>query len=205
MSSGFEIVRGLHGDHAREAVALLYEAFEVKVLNELRPRSRQQAERVFLASMEPERALAAIDGDGSVLGVAGIGRKGAPFMELRLGLLVREFGLGGGLWRRAYSLVEALAAPISKDVSRIEVLAVRADSRGVGVGRALLEAAVAAAAEVGARAITLEVVDTNGRARDLYERVGFEHVRTTAAVLSHPAAAIRPSTSCGAPCASRYR
>jgi ribosomal protein S18 acetylase RimI-like enzyme len=26
--------------------------------------------------------------------------------------------------------------------------------------------------------VTLEVVDTNGRARELYERVGFEHVRT---------------------------
>jgi ribosomal protein S18 acetylase RimI-like enzyme len=178
LAGGFEIVRGLDGDHAGEAAALLYDAFEVKVLHELRPRSREQAERVFLESMEPARALAAIDGDGSVLGVAGIGRKGAPFMQLRLGLLVREFGLGGGLWRRAYSLMETLAAPISKHVSRIEVLAVRSDSRGAGVGRALLEAAVAAADEAGARAITLEVVDTNGRARDLYERVGFEHVRT---------------------------
>jgi ribosomal protein S18 acetylase RimI-like enzyme len=177
-AGGFEIVSGLTGPQARDAAALLYEAFEVKVLHELRPRSREQAERVVLESMEPARALAAIDGDGSVLGVAGIGRKGAPFMELRLGLLVREFGLGGALWRKAYSLMEALASPSSKAVSRIEVLAVRADSRGAGVGRALLEAAVAAAAAGGARVVTLEVVDTNGRARELYERVGFEHVRT---------------------------
>jgi GNAT superfamily N-acetyltransferase len=147
MSAGcFEIVRGLAGERAREAVSLLYEAFEIKVLHELRPRSREQAERVFLESMEPARALAAIDGVGTVVGVAGVGRKGAPFMELRLGLLVREFGLGGALWRRAYALMETLAAPISEDVSRIEVLAVREDARGAGVGRALLEAAVAIAA-----------------------------------------------------------
>jgi ribosomal protein S18 acetylase RimI-like enzyme len=177
-AGGFEIVRGLDGDHARQAVSLLYDAFEVKVLHELRPRSREQAERVYLESMEPARALAAVDGDGCVLGVAGIGGKGAPFMELRLGLLVREFGLGGALRRRAYSLMETLASPISKTVSRIEVLAVREDARGAGIGRALLEAAVAVAAKEGQRAVTLEVVDTNGRARELYERVGFELVRT---------------------------
>jgi ribosomal protein S18 acetylase RimI-like enzyme len=175
---GFELVRGLEGPHLPQAVSLLYEAFEQKVIHELRPRSREQAERVVSESLAPQRALVAVARDGSVLGVAGIARKGAPFMVLRFGLLVREFGLAGAVWRKAYSLLDVLASPYSKDISRIEVLAVREDARGAGIGRALLEAAVASEEAAGARAVTLEVVDTNGRARDLYERVGFELVRT---------------------------
>jgi ribosomal protein S18 acetylase RimI-like enzyme len=174
----FVIVRGLREGHLPEASSLLYEAFEQKVLHELRPSSREQAERIILESIAPELALAAIDGAGAVLGIAGVARRGAPFMLLRMGLLTREFGTFGALSRKVYSLLDALASPRSADVSRIEVLAVRADSRGAGIGRALLEAAVAAAEADGARVVTLEVVDTNGRARELYERVGFRHVRT---------------------------
>jgi ribosomal protein S18 acetylase RimI-like enzyme len=46
------------------------------------------------------------------------------------------------------------------------------------LGTALLEAAALGAREEGAVRLLLEVVDTNGRARELYERVGFQAVRT---------------------------
>lgn len=45
--------------------------------------------------------------------------------------------------------------------------------RGIGVGRAMLEALEVWAAEVGVERIQLRVFDTNARARALYERMGY--------------------------------
>jgi RimJ/RimL family protein N-acetyltransferase len=45
--------------------------------------------------------------------------------------------------------------------------------RGIGVGRAMLEALEVWAAEVGVERIQLRVFDTNARARTLYERLGY--------------------------------
>lgn len=44
---------------------------------------------------------------------------------------------------------------------------------GTGTGRGLMAAAVAGAREVGFRAVTLWVLDSNDRARRFYERAGF--------------------------------
>jgi ribosomal protein S18 acetylase RimI-like enzyme len=71
-----------------------------------------------------------------------------------------------------------LAHPRRRGTRRVEVLAVREDSRGVGVGTALLEAIAVDAREDGAARLLLEVVDTNGRAKELYERAGFRATRT---------------------------
>ncbi|MEU1418599.1 GNAT family N-acetyltransferase [Kitasatospora sp. NPDC005751] len=58
-------------------------------------------------------------------------------------------------------------------VRQIQGLAVSAGVRGRGVGRALVEAGCAAAAEQGARRITLRVLGHNAPARRLYEACGF--------------------------------
>lgn len=55
-------------------------------------------------------------------------------------------------------------------------LAVAAEHRGRGLGRLLLEAALGAAARAGARRVFLEVRESNGAARRLYERACFETV-----------------------------
>jgi ribosomal protein S18 acetylase RimI-like enzyme len=58
-------------------------------------------------------------------------------------------------------------------VLTISELAVAPAAQGSGVGRALLEAAVANAAERGATKVTLRVLGENAGARRLYERCGF--------------------------------
>lgn len=59
------------------------------------------------------------------------------------------------------------------DEAEILTIAVRPAARRRGAGRALLAAAMAAAAEVGARRMVLEVAATNAPARALYEGAGF--------------------------------
>jgi GNAT superfamily N-acetyltransferase len=172
------IVRGIAPGDLSDAIEILAEAFAAKVEHELRPSSPEQLARVLTPAIALDRAWSAIATDGSLLGVAGVAGRGRPFMQLSFAVLRREFGLGGALWRKAYSLLELLAAPRRARTVRVEVLAVRADSRGRGVGTALLEAAAVGAKDEGADRLLLEVVDTNGRARELYERCGFLATRT---------------------------
>lgn len=63
----------------------------------------------------------------------------------------------------------------ARPLLNIHDVAVRADERGRGIGAALLAGVEAEARALGCVKLTLEVGDTNHRARELYERVGFEH------------------------------
>jgi ribosomal protein S18 acetylase RimI-like enzyme len=54
-------------------------------------------------------------------------------------------------------------------------------ARGKGVGSALFDALFSHARERGYDYVTLDVIDTNPRAKSLYERLGFEVVNTESA------------------------
>lgn len=58
--------------------------------------------------------------------------------------------------------------------AEIETLSVLEDERGLGVGRALMEAAGNVAREAGARSVAVGVAHTNVDAIRFYERAGFE-------------------------------
>lgn len=61
----------------------------------------------------------------------------------------------------------------ARPLINIHDLAVRAEHRGVGVGRALLQAVEQTARERGCAKLTLEVQENNTRARHIYESAGF--------------------------------
>jgi ribosomal protein S18 acetylase RimI-like enzyme len=175
---GVRICAGIAADDVGAAVAILIEAFGEKITHELRPVSAEQLVRLITSGIVRERALVAVGPDGAIVGVAGIAAPGRPFFHIPFAVLRREFGMLGALARWAYSLMEAFAAPRRAGTRRVEVLAVHTRARNRGVGSALLEAAAAGARAEGAVRLLLEVVDTNGRARELYERVGFRATRT---------------------------
>ncbi|WP_441246471.1 N-acetyltransferase family protein [Kitasatospora sp. McL0602] len=62
----------------------------------------------------------------------------------------------------------------NQHIRQIRGLAVSPASRGLGVGKALVEAACAVAREAGARRMTLRVLAHNAPARRLYGRCGFQ-------------------------------
>lgn len=63
--------------------------------------------------------------------------------------------------------------PSNAHIRQVQGLCVDASARRLGVGRALLEAAVERARSVGARRVTLRVLGHNAPARKLYESLGF--------------------------------
>jgi ribosomal protein S18 acetylase RimI-like enzyme len=94
-------------------------------------------------------------GDGSArLFLAG--RDGRP-----VGYLMLRFGEGANTWETGDRAAE------------VETLAVLESERSAGVGKALMDAALAAASAEGVRAITVGVAHTNDGAIRFYERAGF--------------------------------
>ena len=74
---------------------------------------------------------------------------------------------------RAGAIVGYAIAQVAADEAEIVNVAVAPTARGRGIGRALVRSAVAAAASCGARAVYLEVRESNAVARRLYEAEGF--------------------------------
>ncbi|MGW0733248.1 N-acetyltransferase family protein [Streptomyces sp. NPDC002851] len=97
-----------------------------------------------------------------------------PFFDERHGpedyLVAESDGRLAGYIR----LVPPTPLAANAHVRQIQGLAVAAEARGRGVGRALLRAACAAARRQGAIRLTLRVLGHNTPARKLYEAEGFE-------------------------------
>ncbi|MFC9999832.1 GNAT family N-acetyltransferase [Nocardia sp. NPDC127526] len=71
-------------------------------------------------------------------------------------------------------LVQPIPVPSAAHVRQIQGLVVDESVRGRGIGRALLERALAETRLQGATRLTLRVLATNPAARRLYEDMGFE-------------------------------
>jgi GNAT superfamily N-acetyltransferase len=74
--------------------------------------------------------------------------------------------------------------------ARLHAMWVRPESRGQGVGAALLEHVAAWARERGARRLELSVAETNCAALELYERLGFVPIGNRRPLRSHPDLAV---------------
>jgi ribosomal protein S18 acetylase RimI-like enzyme len=172
------ILRGIPPELIDEAAQLLVEAFALKVEHELRPRTPEQARRLVAGSIDPSLGWVALDREGAVAGVIGVGIRGRRFSHIGLRALIREFGYPGAVPRWAIVAGEDLLTRARAGHWRIEVLAVHEEARGDGLGTALLTTVIGAAREAGMRRVGLEVVDVNERALRLYERVGFRRTFT---------------------------
>jgi ribosomal protein S18 acetylase RimI-like enzyme len=160
-------------ESARTAAAELYwEAFG-RLLRPALGRSEHGID-ILTDGLDPSRAIAALDGD-ELVGLIGLHYGGRAFTRLGARSLLRHLGLAGV--PRLVPLLLLAGRPPAGEL-RIDGIAVRADRRGAGIGSLLLREAAARARAVGIEVIRLEVVDTNPRARSLYEREGYVAVRT---------------------------
>ena len=162
------IVRGLPSGSEAQAAALYWQAFGDKLGKLLGPEER--ARTFFTATINPSAVLSAIDNDSNLLGIAAVKTGDKGFSDAGLTDLWRHYGFGT-LWRVIPLALLERSAP--KGVLQMDGICVSADARGKGVGTALLNAVFDTGREAGFRAVRLDVIDRNARAKALYQRMGF--------------------------------
>jgi ribosomal protein S18 acetylase RimI-like enzyme len=127
------------------------------------------------ARVEDDAALLAIDSDTwtSTVSPAPMPTDRTSFFDERHTpdncLVAEEDGVVSGY----VSLHQTIPLDSHAHVRQVTGLAVDPKAQGRGVGRGLVEAAVAAAAQQGATKVTLRVLGPNTGAQRLYERCGF--------------------------------
>ena len=123
--------------------------------------------------------------DGTLLGLAGYKTAQGAFSGGGVRDLVRAYGPFGALWRTP--LLALLERTLAPDILLMDGIFVSDVARRQGIGTALLGAIKAEAQTRGLAQVRLDVIDTNPRARALYERQGFAAGRITRlGPLRHP-------------------
>lgn len=156
-----------------QAATIYYTEFRQKYDGLLMiPRSEEQALRILSQSMDTSMGIYALNGQGELLGLVGLGSKDRGFVKYRWKLLLKEFGFLGAILRKLIKIFEAPS--MKEDQLRIEGIVVSEKAQGQGIGTALMQAVFEQARNKGYKSIQLEVINTNPDARRLYHRLGFK-------------------------------
>lgn len=161
-----------HGfaNHECDLVAHMYwQAFGAKLGRVLGPQERGVA--FVRAVLDPTHALCARAADGTLLGVSGFKTYKGALVGGTWRDLVQHFGWVGTAWR--LPLLALLERDVENERFLMDGIFVRETARGQGVGTLLLNAIALEARQRGYAEVRLDVIDSNPRARSLYERHGF--------------------------------
>jgi len=163
ISSGFDA-------RERPRIAELYwDAFGQKLGRTLGPRDK--ALEFIMRVLSPEFAICARGPQGQLLGVVGFKTMDGALVDGDFSDMVAVYGWIGAAWRAL--LLAAMERDVENSRFLMDGIFVAPEARGQGVGSRLLEAVAFEAAARGYSELRLDVIDTNGRARALYERRGF--------------------------------
>ena len=168
------IAKGFAPNRRVEAAALYWEAFGGKLNTVLGPAPRALA--FIAATLRPDHCFTAADAGGRLLGIAGFKSPEGAFVGGSRRDMRAAYGPLGALWRGG--ALWLLSHEVDNHRFLVDGIAVTRDVRGQGIGAALLDALCDEGRARGYASIRLEVIDTNWRARALYERQGFMPVRT---------------------------
>ena len=160
-------------DHQRDIAARIYwDAFGGKLGRVMGPKALALA--YLRRVMRADHVIVAEDA-GQLVGLAGFKTPRGSFADGEWSDLCAIYGRFGALWRLA--LLTALTREVDNGRFLVDGICVARDHRGQGIGEALVEALCSEATRRGYAAIRLEVIDTNVRARTLYERLGFRVIK----------------------------
>lgn len=160
---------GVKPDERRQVAELYWEAFGPKLARVMHPEAKALA---FIEQvLDPEHAICAHDNDGTLLGVAGFKTYDGALVDGTFEELSEIYGLFGAIWRAG--LLTLLERDTENARFLMDGIFVEKSSRDQGVGTTLLKAIVTEARRRKYNEVRLDVIDTNTRARALYERFGF--------------------------------
>ena len=109
--------------------------------------------------------------DGHLMGLAGFRTAEGSFAGGTADDLRAVYGRAGAPWRGV--LLRLLGREVDNARFLMDGICVAPEARGRGIGSRLVEAVCAEASARGYAEVRLDVIDTNWRAKALYERLGF--------------------------------
>ena len=172
MSPDILISPGFPEDQRPVAARLFWQAFSGKLGKVLAP--EEKALRLIARILNPAFAISALDREGQLLGLAGYKTADGSFAAGNLDDMTAVYGQFGGLLRGVF--LEVLERRIEPDCLLMDGIFVAESARGRGIGGTLLNAIGEEARRRSLTRVRLDVIDTNPRAKALYERSGFKAV-----------------------------
>ncbi|POR02474.1 hypothetical protein AU468_06270 [Alkalispirochaeta sphaeroplastigenens] len=177
MKSSEIIIQRKLSERQREEVAqILYDAFSAKLLHVwYHNKGKRETLALLKEGLGYEHGLYAVL-KGQVLGFVGMDYgRGKRFLKIPFEKLTETYGFGGGLFRHVMYMFEStfVDSRANSHQTRIFPIAVSPQARGQGLGSILLKAVDEHAQQEDKRSVVLEVIDSNLRARKLYEKEGY--------------------------------
>jgi ribosomal protein S18 acetylase RimI-like enzyme len=152
-----------------QAIEIYYCAFKKKIRALIK--SKEKALVIYKKSLNADRVLYALL-DEKVAGIIGLHYDNKNFMEIRYRDLREYFNPVFSYF--IYFVYKRMSPKLKNDVMRIDSIAVEVIARGQGIGSILIEKVFELAKDKGFKEVVLEVVDTNPKAKKLYEKIGFK-------------------------------
>lgn len=163
-----EYLEHLPGELADYAVRLYLSALKDKLVPVLG--SDIRAQKALRKGIAKDNCLAAIYRQ-RLVGILGIQTDKGSFLNPTLKTLVVEYGMLGGFFRMGGLAV--LHHPSNPEELYVDGVGVVDNMQDTGIGSRLFDLLERIALKKGIRMISLDVIDTNHRAKALYERLGF--------------------------------
>jgi ribosomal protein S18 acetylase RimI-like enzyme len=167
-----DIQKGLPVEFCAQAGSILQEAFSQKLSVIICDAGK--AGQVINGSIDPQMCFSAF-GKEELYGLAGMQIGQRRFLNARWNACRSVLGFWPGLY--AFLLFHLFYGKENPNEIYIDVAAVKPEWRGHGIGAQLLGKIADYGRELGMRAISLDVVNTNHGAYRLYERMGFLPVK----------------------------
>ncbi|MCH9815445.1 MAG: GNAT family N-acetyltransferase [Actinomycetia bacterium] len=172
-----KIIRGLPPELRSQAAELFWAGFGQKLKRPLLG-DAEKGKRFVTHMMDSDAMLSAVE-DDELLGILMLVDQDHPTKTGEWRGAREIYGLLGGVVRLA--LVAPLDDKPAPGALHVDWICVAPTARGKGVGAALLRETESVARERGFATVSLSVVDTNSRAKALYERLGFVVTATKSA------------------------
>lgn len=157
-----------------QAVALYWQAFGGKLGRVMGPTPK--AHRFLTRVLRAQHAIVALDETGQLLGMAGFKTPAGSFAGGEIADIRAIYGLWGAAWR--LPLLWMLSDAAEPEHFLLDGICVAAPARNLGIGSALMAAIEDQARQRGYGSVRLEVIDSNWRAKALYQRLGYRVVKT---------------------------
>lgn len=157
----------------RRAIAgIIKEGFWGKIGNYFRNVNRDESIKIIEEAITFDMGFY-YKKDGIVLGAALLGTKKTSYINFNHQARKRMGFWNGLIMQLGYGAFR----PKMNDGLKLEMLAVSPEARGKGIGSIMLDYLTDLAQHEGFKRITLEVIDSNEKAKHLYEEKGYKDVK----------------------------